>query len=364
MALGLTQFVVFRTYAARAAGSLDFPSLIRPNFRESFDSVLSRPATIRLTFLALLPLAIVCGCRTTDPSVQLLESELRYLEDKVYALQDVVHQKDSQIASVRRENESLRKRLGLPEGTQASADLESISNPLGSSTPTSARPSADSLAGPVIELGESSNLPELESVAPGPELLDGPLLQQFEPMSENVTDRVVTQMSLNPKLTGGYNADDKPGDDGVMVVIEPQNETGQYVDSPGPVSVVLLDPAYTGKQAFVGRWDFDTTDSAKYLQRTLLGKGVHLKLPWTEGKPEHEALQLHVRYTTEQGEILQQKKDIHVDLRGKDSSSWTPASVPLPASRTASRPSANASDESSEEERPGLFKKPLWRPFR
>lgn len=324
--------------------------------------MLSRPVTIRFAILAFGLLGLASGCRTTDPSVQLLESELRYLEDKVYSLQDVVHQKDSQIASVRRENESLRKRLGLPEGTQANSQPESLPSPLASASRISARPDNDSLTSPVIELGESSSLPELESVAPGPELLDGPLLQQFDPEAEVVVDRVVTQMQLNPKLTGGYDADEKPGDDGVMVVIEPQNEAGQYVDSPGPVSVVLLDPAYSGKEAFVGRWDFDTTDSAKYLKRTLLGKGVHLKLPWTEGKPEHESLQLHVRYSNEQGEVLQQKKDIQVDLRGNDSARWTPATVPLPASRTAARPDAASDDD--QDERPGLFKKPLWRPFR
>ncbi|MBA2117446.1 hypothetical protein HOV93_46450 [Planctomycetes bacterium FF15] len=312
--------------------------------------------------LAFVLLGLASGCRTTDPSVQLLESELRYLEDKVYSLQDVVHQKDSQIASVRRENESLRKQLGLPEGTQVNSQPESIPTPLARTSRITAQTDSDSLISPVIELGESSHLPDLESVAPGPELLDGPLLQQFDPEAEVVVDRVVTQMQLNPKLTGGYDADDKPGDDGVMVVIEPQNEVGQYVDSPGPVSVVLLDPAYSGKEAFVGRWDFDTTDSAKYLKRTLLGKGVHLKLPWTEGKPEHESLQLHVRYSTEQGEVIQQKKDIQVDLRGKDSARWTPATVPLPASRTASRP--DASTEDAQDEQSGLLKKPLWRPFR
>ncbi|WDI44560.1 hypothetical protein [Bremerella sp. P1] len=325
--------------------------------------MLSRPATIRFAMLAIALLGLASGCRTTDPSVQLLESELRYLEDKVYALQDVVHQKDSQIASVRRENETLRKQLGLPEGPHTtSTEPETLPTPFAGASRISSRPDTDSLTSPVIELGESSNLPELESVAPGPELLDGPLLQQFDPDAEVVVDRVVTQMQLNPKLTGGYNADDQPGDDGIMVVIEPQNEAGQYVDSPGPVSVVLLDPAYSGKEAFVGRWDFDTTDSAKYLKRTLLGKGVHLKLPWTEGKPEHESLQLHVRYSTEQGEVLQQKKDIQVDLRGKDSARWTPATVPLPAGRTASRPEASSDD--AQDERPGLFKKPLWRPFR
>ncbi|MEW4455067.1 hypothetical protein AB1L30_20540 [Bremerella sp. JC817] len=324
--------------------------------------MLSRFNPTRLALVALAAIAMFGGCRTTDSSVQLLESELRYLEDKVYALQDVVQQKESQIESVRRENETLRRQLGLPQGT-ASAAADSLPAPSFNRRSSSSRPGVDDLSGPVIELGESSDLPDLEGVAPGPEFLDGPVLQQFDPNEEVVTDRVITQIVLNPKLTGGYDVDGVPGDEGVMVVIEPQNEAGQYVDSPAPVSVVLLDPAYSGEDAFVGRWDYDTTDSAKYLKRTLLGKGIHLKIPWSEGKPEHESLQLHVRYTNDQGEVLQEKKNIQIDLRGKDSARWTPASAPLPNPRTASKPE-EAADDAQQAERPGLFKKPLWKPFR
>lgn len=328
--------------------------------------MLSRYRTIRLTTVFLLGLVSIAGCRTTDPSVQLLESELRYLEDKVYALQDVVSQKESQIASVRRENESLRERLGLPGGQAAAEALPSPSETTQpASTGGASSPDFTNTIAPSIELGEASSLPNLEAVAPDEVVLEGAVLEQFAAKDEPepVTDRVVTEIFLNPKLTGGYDGDGSPGDEGLMVVLEPRNAAGQYVDAVGPVSVVLLDPAYSGKEGFVARWDYDTADAAKHLQKTLIGKGLHLKMPWTGGKPEHESLILHVRYTTNEGEVLQQKKEIKVDLRDAQSARWTPATVPLPIPRTASRSDGSA-EKSSDGEGKGLLKRPLWRPFR
>lgn len=342
--------------------SLANPDAKWPICQESLIDVLSRYHAIRLATVCLSLFAIVGGCRTTDPSIQLLEHEARGLEDKVYHLHDIVQRKEAEIASLRRENETLRKQLGLPQGqTAASIEEELIPTPTSRATTVDVEELESSLS-PVIEMGMSSSLPELESVAPSPELMEGPVLQEFQPSEEVVTDRVVTKIVLNPKLTGGYSVDNKAGDDGLMVVIEPQNVEGQYVDVAGPVSVVLLDPAYSGKEAFVDRWDFDASYATDHLQCTLLGKGVHLKIPWTEGPPKHESLQLHVRYTTEDGEVLEQKKDIKIDLRGGTSQSWTPATVPLPGPRTAAKPAESSGDSSSE--RPGLLKKPLWKPFR
>ncbi len=322
--------------------------------------MLSRYRTFRPALVLALASAILSGCRTTDPSVQLLESELRYLEDKVYALQDVVSQKEAQIASVRRENESLRQRLGLPDNQAASEMLPSPTR----TTEAPAAESPDFTSAPMIELGEPTGMPDLESLAPSASTLERPVLDKFsapaEIEEEEVTDRVVTQMQLNPKLTGGYDADGQPGDEGIMVVLEPQNAAGQYVDAPGPVSIVLLDPAYQGKDGFVARWDYDTTESAQFLRRTLLGKGIHLKIPWSDGPPDHENLILHVRYTTAEGEVLQEKKEISVDLRSSKSARWTPASVPLPLPRTVTRPGTLDDDPGHK----GLSSRPLWRPFR
>ncbi|EAQ82304.1 hypothetical protein DSM3645_01280 [Blastopirellula marina DSM 3645] len=246
---------------------------------------------------------VLSGCRS-DPNVALLERDLRYLEDKVYSLQDVVEEKDSQINSIRRENETLRKRLGLPDlndDFQSRSDLPDTPELL---MATGLRPVTRSpaLQAPTIDLGMALDADEAE-----------------------VIDRHVTAIQINPRLSGGYDFDKKPGDEGVMVVIEPRNRNGQYVDETGQLSVVVLDPAREGKDAYVARWDFDSIDAQAKMKRSLLGKGIHLQLPWTAGYPEHETLVLFVRYETPDGRKLEQKKEIRVQLPATISSRWTPA---------------------------------------
>jgi len=318
---------------------------------------------------AILLLALLAGCRS-DPSIDLLESELRFLEDKVYALQDVVQQKDSQLSSVQRENDALRKRLGLP------GDLDDNRR---NASPIPERPrqrpaadsfppkSMDDLESPEIEIGDAADLPDLESVAPIAEVsLTQPASVLESNRVEEAIDRVVTKIVLNPKLTGGYNLDGQPGDEGIMVVIEPQNESAEYVDASGPISIVLLDPAYAGEQAFISRWDFDSTEAAKTLKRSLLGKGFHLKLPWTTDHPDHDTLLLHVRYTTTEGEVLQAKQNIRVDASANKTASWSPAATPLPkrASYEQTEDVNLVELPSSEENNQATTKGAVWRPYR
>ncbi|MGY8770744.1 MAG: hypothetical protein ACKVH8_20225 [Pirellulales bacterium] len=282
-----------------------------------------------------MSILVLSGCRS-DPSITLLESELRYLEDKVYALQDVVDQKEDQISSSQKENNSLRKRLGLPadfsQTNNSSTELNRLSR---SDTPRLSKPDPNSLS---IDFGTpvdmSSNAGTSDSViqevslplsntanesAPSAPSITTPPLE-----TKPITDFRIDSIKLSPRLTGGYDFDDTPGDEGVMVVLEPRNKLGQYIARAAPVSVVVLDPAFQGDAAYVARWDFETIETAKYLKESLFGRGIHLKLPWPNGLPKHQELLLFVRYQTIDGTKLQEKKDILISLPGELSARWTP----------------------------------------
>ena len=66
----------------------------------------------------------------------------------------------------------------------------------------------------------------------------------------------VAQITLHPALTGGIGSGGRPGDEGLLVVVEPRDFGGNIVNAPGDISVALLDPALTGEQARLARWDF------------------------------------------------------------------------------------------------------------
>ena len=66
----------------------------------------------------------------------------------------------------------------------------------------------------------------------------------------------VAQITLHPALTGGIGTGVRSGDEGLLVVVEPRDFGGNIVNAPGEISVALLDPALSGEQARLARWDF------------------------------------------------------------------------------------------------------------
>ena len=99
-------------------------------------------------------------------------------------------------------------------------------------------------------------------------------------------DQRVESIHLNPRLTGGADFDGQPGDDGICVLVEPRNRSGDFVPEAARVSIVLLDPAKTGEAARIARWDLDADAAREFLQTESLDRGLLLRLPWQAALPE------------------------------------------------------------------------------
>jgi hypothetical protein len=161
--------------------------------------------------------------------------------------------------------------------------------------------------------------------------------------------RHVSQLGLNRLLTSGYDADGRPGDDGIVVVIQPRDARGRSVEAPADVSVVLLDPAYQGEagtersrapseaRSRVARWDLTAAETAARFRKAARDGGMQLDLPWPADPPRHSQLYLFVRYTTSDGRNLQAEGPIEITLPGQAGRRWVPAK-PAPSAPQASRP--------------------------
>jgi len=306
---------------------------------------------VRRCHVLVLVALVTAGCRSYDPSVDLLETELRWLEDQLYALEDEYELQTAKLASCRRENTTLRKELEDLESQGGGAEvIRPPSNVLPPPRGTRPQRTKDTDQPPVgppkIEMGE----PQIDFGEPAPVVPDTPPKPSSpksdkapkrsdeedgeEPTAANEVDAHVTHIVLNRQLTGGGDFDGAPGDEGVQVVVEPRNAAGSYVPLSGPVSVVVLDPAKQGQQARVARWDFDADETAGLMRKTLLGRGMCFELPWPNNPPEHSSLRLYVRYVTVDGRKLHAERDIAVDLPGQISSRWTPSAT---SSRLARR---------------------------
>jgi hypothetical protein len=127
----------------------------------------------------------------------------------------------------------------------------------------------------------------------------------------------VERIALNAELCAGYSADDRPGDDGIVLLLEPRDAQGKVVAAAAPVSVVVLDPdpALVGNQARVDRWDLTPRQVASTHGTSDAGEGFFLELPWHNGLPRHDHLAAFVRYTTDDGRQLETRTEIQIDLR-------------------------------------------------
>ena len=161
-------------------------------------------------------------------------------------------------------------------------------------------------------------------------------------------NRPVAQITLHPALTGGVGTSGRPGDEGLLVVVQLRDFGGNIINVPGDISVALLDPAMTGEQARLARWDFAAVETERMV-RAGSQPGIHLRLPWTS-TPAHDRLKVFVRYTTRDGRKLQAERLIAVALNG-----------PPPAGREAP-PDNDPAQTASRPQRP-QWSPVRWNPF-
>jgi len=332
-----------------------------------------------MSLRAFLPLIccaalLLAGCRT-DPHVnahiESVNAEYRQLENKLYVAEDENRRLQGDLARLEEENRRLRGGepapsrgfrsrsapavdgsidLGPPEiemGSDTGPSIESPGIPPVSSPPIPRSPETDgvprrtnreNLDPPVIEApafnppapGAAPNTspkPPAKPAQPAPATDDLPApelpLQNIQQEPEPIDTRV-TQIFLNPLLTGGDSLDSEPGDDGLSILLEPRNKQNEFVPQAGTVSVVVLDPSKQGTAARVARWDFDPAATREKLNRVSSSRGIHLRMPWPANPPTTNKLHVFVRYETPDGRKLQADRELNITLPGQYSHRWTP----------------------------------------
>ncbi|MFO0914552.1 MAG: hypothetical protein U0795_16455 [Pirellulales bacterium] len=339
----------------------------------------------RCCTIALLLLLTLAGCRQANPDVEMLESELRWLEDQVYLLDQQLQVKSAELESARRSNTSLKNLLatqqsgsdGRRRGSGLGSGLggafggsdwgqSSTAAPPGAGeTPDDLRPPGarsapddtaprtpprrspgsdrppiteepeeenDDLKPPSVDLGEGAGADPVNT----PEPTDGsayrPAATANGPMllaaAQRPASRSGLRLALNPRVTGGCDLDDCPGDDGLMVLLQTFDSNDQPLKVLGPVTLELRDPSRRDEPIPLGHWDIDASVVATKYGKTLFGEGVHLQLPWSGSPPPSGTWLLTATLLTEDGEWLGDQRKITIEVAGDPGS---------PGSTTAQR---------------------------
>ncbi len=364
---------------------------------------------------------LACSACRTHPMLAELERENFELENKIYELDGLLEDKHRDLAACRAENEKLRGQLeraragaeagglwplpGFPEPRPGEKSATPGPAPGGSEKGRQEEPGLpglpvdpQSIRPPEVILPSDSSspggtLPSVQPPAvpkqPGPTpAFPLPLPQapppargvpghggpagsqdQLEPLRDN---RQVVAVMLSAALTGGLDLDPRPGDEGITVCLEPRGEDGELVRAAAPVAIVAVDPAVRGPEGRVGRWDLSSKAVAEAWRASAAGQGVRLTLPWTGAPPRHGQLRLFVRYSTDDGRVLEAQRDITVRVAEASSTSWTAAtraepggSADLQASPWRHGPlSTPVWDDEPASPAPPKRPRPSWSPYR
>lgn len=281
--------------------------------------------------LLLVAVAALCGCRTSPHVASFIENrnaEARQQEDEywqqvqenerlAYELEKLKRQKEKDARSTDDLGPpKVEEGVGPPTieipGTSPGRPEEMKQEPERPQIEPEPPPRPDGAAEDDPAGARPGELPPPRGAAPA------------KPAEPEVIDQKVTHLFLNPLHTGGIDLDQRPGDDGLSLLLEPRNAANQFVPLAGNVSVVLLDPQQSGDAARVARWNFGSQETRLAIRQDGETRGIRLEMPWPSRPPENGPLRLFVRYEMADGRKIQAEREVFVKLPGQFSERWTP----------------------------------------
>lgn len=97
------------------------------------------------------------------------------------------------------------------------------------------------------------------------------------------------------RLSGGYDDDGRPGDDGVVVYVRPVDKAGDALKSAGSIRVQVFDLA-EGEGRLVGECFVPAEKAGEIWYGKLLTYHFTVKCPWKSGPPAHDELTVRVTF--------------------------------------------------------------------
>ncbi len=107
----------------------------------------------------------------------------------------------------------------------------------------------------------------------------------------------VASISISESATRGENLDGVAGDEGLVLLIQPQSDSGAVLQTTGDLTVSVIDPRETGNRQQIGLWQFSAAEVPNFFVRDeLIQQGILLHLPWDAQIPRNENLVVNVQF--------------------------------------------------------------------
>ena len=120
-----------------------------------------------------------------------------------------------------------------------------------------------------------------------------------------------TEIAVNRSVTGGQDVNDSPGDEGLNLLLQTKDASGQIVLQAGELTVSLIDPKQRQR---IGFWRFLPGETELFfVDEQKDTDGILLHLPWDESAPQRARLLVHAQFVTADGRILTTSSDVLIE---------------------------------------------------
>jgi hypothetical protein len=121
----------------------------------------------------------------------------------------------------------------------------------------------------------------------------------------------VSSISISRLLSGGLDRDDQHGDELLMVVVVPTDESGETLRASGILEIDAVDFAAPAGQQQIGHWKYDRNQTRDLWHAGLIGKGIQVTVPWQQ-LPRSETVTVHARLTLPDGRQFDTTESLRV----------------------------------------------------
>jgi hypothetical protein len=118
-------------------------------------------------------------------------------------------------------------------------------------------------------------------------------------LTPETLEQLVTPVRLTlERQSGGYDQDKKPGDDGLVLYVQPIDADGDVIKAAGSLQVVLLNLSEPTNPRVVSTYDFDVPTSRKMWYGRLMTNHFTVRCPWPpDGPPPVDEVTARVEFT-------------------------------------------------------------------
>ncbi len=149
---------------------------------------------------------------------------------------------------------------------------------------------------------------------------------QIHPAAEMPSDTRIVELKFHPSLCRAVNKDQEGDDDGLYLVLQPYNSSGEFVPLPADLMVLAIDLSREEKQATIGRWTLSSADVKSKMNPIGSSQGIHLSLSFSGPAPQCDRVLVFAYYTLADGRRIVAEQEVMLNNLHRQNAVWVPRS--------------------------------------